>query len=291
MEILQNYFIFVAATTNFIQSMLELLDRPLLVLDTETTGVSPQNDRVIDLVFQIYFPANHEQVMVKRTYRFNPCTPILNSEIHGITDDDVKDCPTFSAMAKQILVEMTGCDLAGFNIVGFDIPILQAEFSRCGFNFDISNVRIIDAYRAYKKLNPSTLSNVYKQYTGFEHTEAHDALGDVNATIAIIEKMFEKGQLGNSIVDADNFCVDRDTMIDLGGVFKYYDGVAIIAIGKNKGKPVTQCSDWLNWVLGQREFTAEVKNYCKMFLRNENTTKAKTKPETTQTAPEDEQLF
>ena len=257
--------------------MNQIFDKPIVIFDCETTGVNAATDKIIEMVVQKFYTVGGKLTDYKR-FTFNPGVPITNSEIHGLTDEMVADKPFFKTLSSEILEFMNGCDLVGYNIVGFDLPLLINEFQRCEIDFDVSSVRIIDIFKIYKKLNPQTLGAVFERYMGRPHDNAHNALGDVEATGDIFHAMFSKGEIGQTMDEIEKLSVDRTNLIDLGGVFEYVNGVATVMIGKNKGRPVTQCHDWLWWLLRQNNFALDVKRYARKFLNNEETTKAETQP-------------
>ena len=117
------------------------LERPLVVFDIESTGVMPQRDRIVEIAVLKIFPDGHTQNTVRR---LNPEMPIPPgaTAIHGISDADVADCPTFLLIAEKLFRYIEDCDLAGYNITGFDIPMLEAEFKRAGFTFKVDDRKV-----------------------------------------------------------------------------------------------------------------------------------------------------
>ena len=157
------------------------LDRPLVVFDIESTGVVPQRDRIVEIAVLKVMPDGTTRNTVRR---INPQMPIPHaaSAIHGITDEDVADCPTFADIAEKLLNYIEGCDLAGYNISGFDVPLLETEFKRCGLDLDTASRKIIDAYSIFCKLYPRTLTAAYKFFCGKDLEGAHGAAADTQAT-------------------------------------------------------------------------------------------------------------
>src|SRR5690606_24362498 len=130
---------------------------PLAVIDLETTGTDPKNDRIIEVSVLKLVPGGEPD---HRTRRVNPGVPIPPeaSKIHGITDDDVDECPTFRAIAPGLAKFLDGCDLAGFNVLNFDLRLLVAEYNRVGLVFPVAGRRVIDACRIFHRREPRDLT-------------------------------------------------------------------------------------------------------------------------------------
>ena len=162
------------------------LKRPIVFLDLETTGVDPSKDRIVEISLVKVMPDGSEEV---KTRRLNPQMhiPEAASAIHHIYDKDVADCPTFSMIAKSLWSYLEGCDLGGYNITKFDIPMLTREFSRAGLTFTTANRRIIDAYNIFCRMEPRNLSAAYKFFCGKDMKDAHSAEADTLATVEIFE--------------------------------------------------------------------------------------------------------
>lgn len=164
------------------------LNKPLVVFDLETTGLDMVKDRVIQLSFIKVFPDGKEE---RGDYLINPeCViqPII-TQLTGISNEDVKDKPTFKQLAKTLEEKFTGCDFAGFNSNYFDIPMLAEEFLRAGVNFDFSKSRLIDACTIFKKMERRNLASAYKFYCGRkmeDDFEAHRADQDTEATYRVL---------------------------------------------------------------------------------------------------------
>ena len=133
------------------------LKRPLIVFDIESTGISPRKDRIIELAAVKVLPDGTEE---SRCWLLNPTVhiPEETTAIHGIADEDVKDCPTFLEKAKEIFAFFEGCDLSGFNADRFDIPCLEEEFARSGMNFAAGRRKHVDVQRIYHRMEPRDLT-------------------------------------------------------------------------------------------------------------------------------------
>ena len=154
------------------------LDRPLAIFDIESTGMNPRTDRIVEIAFIFVRPDGGETTEV---FRVNPEMPIPPevTQIHGISDADVRDCPTFKALAPKLLALLEGCDLGGYNLLRFDIPMLIEEFLRASIRFSIEGRRIVDVQRIYHKKEPRDLTAALAFYCGGAvHTDAHGAAAD-----------------------------------------------------------------------------------------------------------------
>ena len=162
------------------------LDRPLVVFDIESTGVNPRQDRIIELAA---IKLNPDGTEVTKTWLLNPTIPIPpeTTAIHGITDDIVRDCPTFADAADEIFNFFADCDLSGFNADRFDIPCIEEEFARVGRDFGASRRRHVDVQRIYHKMEPRDLTAAVRFYLGRDHVGAHGAEADAAATVDVLK--------------------------------------------------------------------------------------------------------
>lgn len=173
------------------------LDRPLIIFDLETTGLTSGEDRIIEIAYEKILPSGE---IAAYCQRINPGKPIpeVSSSINGIYDKDVADAPSFAKLSYELWSVFEGADVGGFNIIGFDLPFLRGEFASVGKNFDFASKKILDAKILYHKMEsrdmfaPRNLSAAYKLYCGKEHTAAHTGAGDVRATVEILERQLEK---------------------------------------------------------------------------------------------------
>jgi DNA polymerase-3 subunit epsilon len=173
------------------------LDRPLVVFDLETTGLNAGEDRTVEIAYRKIMPSGEVISVVKR---MNPGKPIPEdaTAIHGIRDEDVAGAPSFAQLCYELWSVFEGADVGGFNITGFDLPFLKAEFSMVGKNFDYSTKKILDAKVLYHSVtrrdmvSARNLSAAYKAYCGKEHNTAHTAEGDVAVTVEVMERLLEK---------------------------------------------------------------------------------------------------
>lgn len=217
------------------------LRNPLIFFDLETTGTDTIHDRIVEISYLKVHPNGKEEV---KTKRINPEMPIPPSStaIHGISDEDVKDCPTFKQIAKSLAAQMEGCDLAGFNSSRFDIPLLAEEFLRAGVDIDFSKRKMIDVQIIFHKKEQRTLEAAYKFYCDKELTDAHSAEADTLATYEVLKAQLDKySDLENDIEKlASEFSFFNDNVDLAGRIIKDENGVEIFNFGKHKGKPVVE---------------------------------------------------
>ena len=228
------------------------INRPIAFIDLETTGISLSTDRIVEIAIVKIMPDGSRQV--KRRL-LNPQIPIPKgaSDIHGITDEMVKDAPSFKQSANEIKMFMENCDLGGYNSNRFDIPILMEEFLRAGMDVDLSKRRMIDVQHIFYTMEPRTLTAAYKFFCEKELVSAHSAQADVEATIEVLEAQLKKYQsLGNNI-DSILGVIGEEKIVDYARRFGFDDkGNEIFNFGKHKGRLVTdvlraepQYYDWM----------------------------------------------
>ena len=215
------------------------LTRPICFIDLETTGINVSTDKIVEIAIVKILPDGSK--LIKRKL-VNPemSIPKAASEIHGISDEMVKDAPTFKQMANEIKQFIELSDLAGYNSNRFDIPMLNEEFLRAGISVDIENRKLLDVQKVYHMMEQRTLSAAYKFYCNKNLEDAHSAEADSAATWEVLEAQLEKyPQIGNT-VDAVVKFTGEDQIIDFARRFVFENGVEVFNFGKHKGKPVTQ---------------------------------------------------
>ena len=170
------------------------LTKPLVIFDLETTGLDLVKDRIIQISFIKVYPDGKEE---RGNELINPekhIEPII-TQLTGISDEDVKDKPTFKQLAQRLSDQFTGSDFAGFNSNNFDIPLLAEEFLRAGIDFDFSKCKLIDACSIFRKMERRNLASAYKFYCGRkmeEDFEAHRADQDTEATYRVLMGQLDK---------------------------------------------------------------------------------------------------
>lgn len=234
-----NYFPKFAPFNYNIWSMPLQLTRPLAFIDLETTGINLSVDRIVEIAIV------KKQVdgtrLVKRKL-INPQMPIPKSasDIHGITNDMVKDAPTFKQVANEIRQFLEHCDLGGYNSNRFDIPLLVEEFLRAGLEFNVDDKHLLDVQKVYHMMEPRTLSAAYRFYCDKTLDNAHSAEADAVATCDILEAQVEKySQMGSTVASIIKF-TGHEEIVDFARRFIMENGVEIFNFGKHKGKPVTE---------------------------------------------------
>jgi DNA polymerase-3 subunit epsilon len=167
--------------------------------------------------------------------------PEKATEIHGITDEDVRDAPGFNEIAKSLARDFEGCDLAGYNSVRFDIPLLAEEFLRAGVDIDLKRKKFVDVQVIFMKMEPRTLSAAYKFFTGGELNEAHSAAADTRATYEVLQAQLDRYEnLENDVASLAEFSA-HNRNVDFAGRIVYDDqDVEIFNFGKYKGRPVRE---------------------------------------------------
>ncbi|HMW67043.1 MAG TPA: 3'-5' exonuclease [Chitinophagaceae bacterium] len=215
------------------------LKKPLAFIDLETTGINLGIDRIVEIAIVKIMADGTKNVKRKLV---NPEMPIPKaaSDVHGITDEIVKDAPTFKQVAPELKQMLDGCDLAGFNSNRFDIPLLMEEFLRVAIDFDMKNRKLVDVQNIYHKLEPRTLSAAYKFYCNKNLDGAHSAEVDATATYDILQAQTEKyKELGNTVESILKYIGD-DQVVDFARRFVMENGVEVFNFGKHKGRPVAE---------------------------------------------------
>lgn len=229
------------------------LERPLIILDAETTGFSPEKDRIIQIGMTVYAPGKEPR---HGSQFINPGVPITNQGSHQITDADVADAPRFEEMAEELARRLTNVDLGGHH-VEFDIRFLRASFIRAGVLWEWEG-HIVDTLQICRLKVPHTLENAYKMFVdekGFEG--AHDAGADVRATCDVLIGQLNKFQdLPRNVAELAKFCANRDpNAIDKTSKFVWMDGQPCINFGKNKGTPLNKVpKSYLIWMINSAGF-------------------------------------
>ncbi len=234
----------------FLRSMLHIT-KPIAFIDLETTGVNLGKDRIVEIAIVKILPDGNKSVKRKI---INPQIPIPKnaSDIHGITDDMVKDAPTFAQVANELKQMLDGCDLAGYNSNRFDVPLLIEEFMRVNVDFDMKGRKLVDVQNIFHKMEQRTLAAAYKFYCNKTLEAAHSAEADATATyevlLAQLEKYPDLGTTVESIIKA----IGDDAIDDFARRFVMDNGVEVFNFGKFKGQPVAdvlkrepQYYDWM----------------------------------------------
>ncbi|MCX6306952.1 MAG: 3'-5' exonuclease [Bacteroidetes bacterium] len=264
-----------------------ILTKPIAFFDLETTGIKVATDRIIEIGIVRQQVDGTTKI---KTMRINPEMPIPPevTEIHGITDEDVKDCPTFKQVAHELARFLDNCDLAGYNSNHFDIPLLVEEFLRADVDFDLKGRRFVDVQNIFHKMEPRNLSAAYKFYCSKDLVNAHSAEADTIATYEILKAQLDryadvaiKDKKGNLVrpvindVKALSEFTYANKAVDLIGHIVYNDkNVEVFNFGKHKGKAVTQVLNdepsYYSWMM-KGEFPLSTKKVLTALKLRSNT--------------------
>jgi DNA polymerase-3 subunit epsilon len=227
------------------------LTRPLVFIDLETTGTQLSQDRIVEIAI---IKLNPDGTRATKRKLINPQMPIpkASSDIHGITDEMVKDAPTFKQVANEVKQFIGVSDLAGYNSNRFDIPLLMEEFLRAGMEFDMQHLRLVDVQKVFHMMEQRTLSAAYKFYCDRVLESAHSAEADALATLEILEaQVIRYPQLGTTVESLLKH-IGEDRFVDFARRMVFENGVEVFNFGKHKGRPVVdvlksepQYYDWM----------------------------------------------
>lgn len=242
------------------------LKRPIIFFDLETTGINISYDRIVEISCIKVLPDGGEH---SYTRRLNPemHIPEAATAVHHISDEDVKDAPTFAQIAPSLFQSFEGCDIAGFNSNKFDIPLLMAEFARAGFNFTLQGRNLVDVQTIYHRLEQRTLSAAYRFYCGKDLEGAHSALADTRATYEVLMAQLDKypatEEFGNDMETLHKFSIQGGN-IDLAGRFsRTPEGEVKFNFGKYRGQLVADVlrrePSYYNWMM-QGDFAKDTKD-------------------------------
>jgi DNA polymerase-3 subunit epsilon len=212
------------------------LERPLAVLDLETTGSDPRAHRIVEIALLKFAPNAPTRRFHSLVHPGGPI-PRAATQVHGLTDHDVADAPDFRALAPGLLGILSGCDLAGFNLRRFDLPFLDAAFTRAGFRFPRAGRAVIDALHIYHRHEPRDLTAAARHYLGQEHDHAHQALADAEATAAILDAQVGMDDaLPTTPAKLHRALID----VDVAGRFRTEGGAIVFTSGKYLGRTLAE---------------------------------------------------
>ncbi|MFA7200969.1 MAG: 3'-5' exonuclease [Bacteroidales bacterium] len=239
------------------------LKRPLVFLDLETTGLNVATDRIVEICV---LKLNLDGTQDIKTRRLNPTIPISPQAqaIHGISNEDVANEPTFKEIAKSLAQWMEGCDIAGYNSTKFDVPMLAEEFLRAGVEYDFRKRKLIDVQNIFHKMEQRTLKAAYKFYCDKELKDAHSAEADTIATKEVLECQLERypDDLQNDIAFLAEFSTRTEFLDYAGRIALNDDNVPVFNFGKHRGKPVAEIlktePSYYDWIM-RGDFTLDTK--------------------------------
>ena len=240
------------------------LRNPLIFFDLETTGVNAAKDKIVEISYIKVYPNGKEE---SNTIRINPGRhiPEKATAVHHITDDDVKNCPSFKDVAKELSRVFEGCDIAGFNSNRFDLPLLVEEFLAAGVNIDMTKRKFIDVQTIFHKMEQRTLVAAYKFYCGKNLEDAHSADADTRATYEVLKAQLDRYPSLQNDVDFLSEFSTQNKNVDFAGRIIYNDkNVEVFNFGKHKGCPVEEVfrtidRGYYDWMM-QGDFPQNTKN-------------------------------
>ena len=229
------------------------LKRPIVFFDLETTGVDTARDRIVEISMIKVMPDGERIV---KTRRINPemHIPEEATAVHGITDDDVRDCPRFAQVAKSLAQFLEGCDFGGFNSNRFDLPVLVEEFMRAGVDVNFKRLRFVDVQNIFHKMEQRTLVAAYKIYCDKDLTDAHSAEADTMATYEVLKAQLDRYPELQNDIDALADFSSRGETADYAGRIGYDDkGVEVFTFGKYRGRSVERVFEedpsYYTWIM------------------------------------------
>jgi DNA polymerase-3 subunit epsilon len=250
------------------------LKKSIVFFDLETTGIDVVNDRIVEISLLKIFPDGKEE---SKTMRINPEMPIppQSTAIHGISDDDIKDEPTFNSVAKEVAKFIEGSDLGGYNSNKFDIPLLAEEFLRVGVDIDLKKSRFIDVQVIFHKMEQRTLSAAYKFYCQKSLENAHSAEADTRATYEILKSQLDRYEDLNNDMDEISTFSSHNRNVDFAGRIVLNDkDQEVFNFGKYKGQAVESVlakdQGYFSWMLNSNFPLYTKKVLTAIKLRNFN---------------------
>ncbi len=263
------------------------LNRPIVFVDLETTGVNVVTDRIVEISLVKIFPEGHSEI---RTERVNPTIPISlqSTAIHGISDEDVKDKPAFSELAHGLAQFIGNSDMAGYNSLKFDFPLLAEEFLRAEVDFDIQDRKLVDVQNIFHKMEPRTLKAAYRFYCDKELVEAHSAEADTLATYEVLKSQIERYKntpyeekdgeitrpIKNDIVALSDFSIYSKNVDMIGHIVYNDQKEEVFNFGKYKGQSVTKTFDkepqYYDWMMKSQFPLSTKKVITAIYLRGFN---------------------
>ena len=242
-----------------------MLSRPLVFFDLETTGLDVRTDRIVEISA---IKINPDYSVDDFYYRLNPQMhiPQAATDVHGITDEDVKDCPFFANISEALFNFLNDCDLGGYNISRYDIPLLIEEFQRVGKPFKYSGRSIVDGLAVYRKMEPRDLTHTYEYYTGDILEDAHSAQADNVAAARVAIAQMKKYGLTST---TEMHKCGNGEIIDLGGFFgRDSEGVIIFLNGKHRGESVVEVAEsdkgYIGWM--RKECSTDTKRHLEAII-------------------------
>lgn len=259
--------------TEFKNLVLKLkLKRPVVCIDIEATGSAVFCDRIVEIAGVKLYPDGNKEVKV---WRVNPERQISDEamKIHHISNEDVKNCPKFKDIAREIYEFLKDCDLIGYNISRFDLPMLVEEFKRAGIEFETRYINVVDVQTIYHKKEPRDLCAAVEFYCGRKYNSAHNAVSDAEVTLEVLEGQLNRySDLPKDLEELSKYTDKRrKDWVDRAGKFKWENGTIVINFGKRKGMPVLKVIEedpnFVKWMMNS-DFPAQTKEILKDIIEH-----------------------
>lgn len=237
----------------------------MAAIDLETTGTDPSTARVVEVGVVRVGGGRPPAAFHRRVHPGMPI-PKAASAVHGITDADVAAAPAFAVVAPPLAAFLSGCDLAGFGLAGFDLPILTAEFARAGQPFRLAGRSVLDGLSVFRRNEPRNLTAAVRLYLGRDHVGAHGAAADAAAALAVVD-----AQTGRYGLPADPATWHRWLWpADVGGRFGVHQGRLVLAFGKHRGRTLAAVSaaepGYLRWMLDRLALLDDARSFIEEAL-------------------------
>ncbi|MEE2961317.1 MAG: 3'-5' exonuclease [Myxococcota bacterium] len=247
------------------------LQRPIVSFDLETTGLSVENDRIVEISC-VKLSANGREVLTRRVNPERPIPPEA-AAIHGITDADVQDAPPFREVADEVFNFMREADLTGFNIARFDMPLLKNEFARLDVTFPEPNTAIVDSHTIFTRREPRNLTAAYRFYCDKTLDNAHSAEPDAIAAADVLMAQLEKYEdLPRNAAELQQSLIPQDRL-DPAGKIVWRNGLAVLNFGKNRYRSLKELSEkspgYLEWMARTGDFSPEVQALVENALKGD----------------------
>jgi DNA polymerase-3 subunit epsilon len=243
------------------------VDRPLAIFDLETTGTDVARDKVVDICILRVCPGGKDAETFGSLVHPERSIPAEATAVHGIGDEDVVDAPSFPQLAAELVKMFDGADLAGFNVLAFDIPLLTAEFQRCGIAWPEKTARVVDAHLIYKRKQPHDLASAVRLFARRFHDGAHRAQADVMATLDVLDgELAMYPELPRGTTALAEWCATKEPgFVDFDGKLRWRGGEAVFTFGKVQGLSLREVAKndrgFLEWMV-KKDFSTEVKSIC-----------------------------
>jgi DNA polymerase-3 subunit epsilon len=244
-------------------------DHDLVILDLETTGTNTKEDWIVQFAGVRIFADGRERETLVRLVKPKIPIPEAATAVHHITDEMVASAPTFPELCPEIERFLEGADLGGYNVLSYDLPLLRTEMERCGRRLTLVGRRVVDGMTIFKHFERRDLGSALRFYCGTEHTTAHDALGDVEATIEVIQAQLDRySSIPKDLIGLDK--LSRGNRITPDSEIVWSNDVPCMGFGKHRGTPLQEMvkkhEGYLRWIL-KSDFSYDVHDVISKALK------------------------